>query len=114
MMMMMMMMMIKVDSFLIQYILTTIFSPLTFPSSPSFPPFPRSPAIYSLFRKMQASNRLESHRTKQDTVRLGKFSLIEADQGNLQRGKETLEKARVRDILAPTVKSPRKIPILIQ
>lgn len=73
------------------------------------PLFPKSILSPFPFRKDSASKRLETNKTKQNTLRKGKHSHIEARKGNPIGGKEPQEQVTESETLCiPTVWSPTK------
>jgi hypothetical protein len=74
---------LKIDSVLIQYILTTISLPSTHPSSPLSP----LSQIHSPSVSLKKRASLQRTTTKQDKTRQGKTPPIEAGQSHLIGGK---------------------------
>lgn len=86
---------LKLYSSIIKYIPTA--DNFLYPSSTSLSQI-HSPFSF-LFRKEQPPKRQQQNRTKQDAVRQGKSSRIEAGLGNLIGGKECKEQAKKLELL---------------
>lgn len=102
----------KIDSSLIQYILTTVSPTYTLLATPtiSYPLLPKiQPHPHFLFRKEQISKREQSNITTQDRKRQGESLHIEVEQGNVIGGKVSHDQAKESGLhLLPLLGVPQK------